>query len=561
MLRTATYTLWGQLWHYHHQAKNLLLCALPTSSAPGGSQGGSGGTQEPSNGSPNNTSPDNEPRPPAYNKAQTIGLVLGPLLFALIVMFFRPEDLSFEGRMVLAVTLWVAVWWITEAIPIPVTSLLPIVLLPITGALEGSAVTAAYGNPIVFLFLGGFMIALAMEKWDLHKRIALTIILLLGTSINSIVFGFMAATGFLSMWVSNTAAVMMMLPIGTAIVYQVTQELNKTEGDHSVEVDKFSKALIFGVGYGGTIGGLGTLIGTPPNIILAAVVSELFGYEISFAGWLMFAFPVVVALLFIGWLMLTRFIYPMKLSSLPGGKALIRKEMQALGRTSFEEKAVLGVFLLAAFFWITRSFLWQGQIINIPGISDTMIAIAAAILLFLIPSKNKGGCLLGWDIAKDVPWGILLLFGGGLAIAAGFNASGLAAWMGDQMSVLEGVNFLLVILLSTAMVLYLTEITSNTATATMILPVLASLALALNVHPFVLMVPAAMAANCAFMLPVGTPPNAIIFATGKITIIEMVRNGFWLNIIALLLIVAAVYFMLPLLWGVDLTVYPDAFRN
>lgn len=487
--------------------------------------------------------------------------MLGPMLFAFVLLFFHPAELSLEGRMVLATTLWVAVWWITEAIPIPVTSLLPIVLLPITGALESSAVTAAYGNPIIFLFLGGFMIALAMEKWDLHKRIALTIISVLGTSINSIVFGFMAATGFLSMWVSNTASVMMMLPIGTAIVYQVTQELNKSEGDHSEDIDKFSKALIFGVGYGGTIGGLGTLIGTPPNIILAAIVNELFGVEITFASWMMFAFPVVVVLLFIGWLMLTRFIYPINFSNLPGGKALIAKEKAALGKITFEEKAVLAVFLLAAFFWITRSFLWQGQLLTIPGINDTMIAIVAAIALFLIPSPSKGGCLLGWDIAKDVPWGILLLFGGGLAIAAGFGSSGLAAWIGGQMSVLEGVNFLLVILLAAGMVLFLTEITSNTATATMILPVLASLALALDIHPFVLMVPAAMAANCAFMLPVGTPPNAIIFATGKIKIIEMVRNGFWLNIFALLLIVAAVYFLLPLMWGIDLTSYPDAFRD
>ncbi len=551
MRRTATMTLWDSLWHSHDQAKNLLMCALPTSGTGSTGRGGSSDAQ-----------PGNQPpRPPAFNTAQKIGLVLGPALFAFVLLFFHPADLSFEGRMVLATTLWVAVWWITEAIPIPVTSLLPIILLPITGALDGNTVTAAYGNPIIFLFLGGFMIALAMEKWDLHKRIALSIISILGTSINSIVFGFMAATGFLSMWVSNTAAVMMMLPIGTAIVFQVTEELKKSSEDHSAEIDKFSKSLIFGVGYGGTIGGLGTLIGTPPNIILAAIVSELFGVEISFAGWLMFAFPVVVILLFMGWVMLTRFIYPIKLAKLPGGRALIRKEKEALGKISFEEKAVLGVFLFAAFFWITRSFLWQGQIINIPGINDTMIAIAAAIALFLIPSPSKGGCLLDWSVAKDVPWGILLLFGGGLAIAAGFGSSGLASWIGGQMSVLEGVNFMLVILLATGMVLFLTEITSNTATATMILPVLASLALALNIHPFVLMVPAAMAANCAFMLPVGTPPNAIIFATGKITIMEMVRNGFWLNIISMFLIAAAVYFMLPVLWGVDLTTYPDAFRN
>lgn len=307
--------------------------------------------------------------------------------------------------------------------------------------------------------------------------------------------------------------------------------------------------------------GLGTLIGTPPNIILAAIVNELFGIEISFAGWLMFAFPIVCVLLFIAWLLLTRVFFRINFSHLPGGRKLINKEKAALGNTSFEEKAVLAVFLFAAFMWITRSFLWQGQIINIPGINDTMIAIVAALMLFLIPSKNKGGCLLGWDVAADVPWGILLLFGGGLAIAAGFGSSGLAEWIGGQMSVLEGANFLLVILLATGMVLFLTEITSNTATATMILPVLASLALALDIHPFVLMVPAAMAANCAFMLPVGTPPNAIIFATGKLKIIEMVRTGFWINIIAMLLIVAAVYFLLPIMWGVDLTSYPDAFRR
>ncbi|EHA15510.1 hypothetical protein HAL1_11212 [Halomonas sp. HAL1] len=549
MHKTALMTVWDQLWHSHYQAKKLLMCALPTGGAA--KAAASSAKREPSH----------QPKPPAYTNPQKVGLLLGPLLFAFVVMFFHPEDLSFEGRMVLATTLWVAVWWITEAIPIPATSLLPIVLLPITGALDGNTVTAAYGNPIIFLFLGGFMIALAMEKWDLHKRIALSIIAVLGTSINSIVFGFMAATGFLSMWVSNTASVMMMLPIGTAIVYQVSQELEKSDGDHSDEIEKFSKALIFGIGYGGTIGGLGTLIGTPPNIILAAIVNELFGIEISFAGWLMFAFPVVLVLLFSAWVLLTRVFFRIEFSHLPGGRELIHNEKEALGKTSFEEKAVLVVFLFAAFMWITRSFLWQGQIINIPGINDTMIAVVAALLLFLIPSKNKGGCLLGWDVAKDVPWGILLLFGGGLAIAAGFGSSGLAEWIGGQMSVLEGVNFLLVILIATGMVLFLTEITSNTATATMILPVLASLALALDIHPFVLMVPAAMAANCAFMLPVGTPPNAIIFATGKLKIIEMVRTGFWINIIAMLLIVAAVYFLLPVLWNVDLTNYPDAFRR
>lgn len=272
------------------------------------------------------------------------------------------------------------------------------------------------------------------------------------------------------------------------------------------------------IGYAGTIGGLGTLIGTPPNIILAAIINELYGVQITFASWLFFAFPVVVILLVLSWVFLIKVAHPIKFKELPGGKELIANEKKALGKISFEEKAVLAVFLFAAFMWITRSFLWDGQIITIPGINDTMIAIFAAALLFLIPSVNKGGRLLDWNISKDVPWGILLLFGGGLAIAAGFKETGLADWIGGQLTILEGVNFILIIILTTGLVLFLTEITSNTATATMILPVLASLslALALNIHPFALMVPAAMAANCAFMLPVGTPPNAIIYASGKL---------------------------------------------
>ncbi len=499
-------------------------------------------------------------KPSSYKTPQKIGLFLGPLLFIAVLLFFFPEGLSYEGRIVLATTLWVATWWITEAIPIPATSLLPIILLPITGALDGDTVTASYGNPIIFLFLGGFLIALAMEKWDLHKRIALNIISVIGTSPSRIVFGFMAATGFLSMWVSNTAAVMMMLPIGTAITYQVAQAL-KNDKTNLGEEEKFSKVLIFGIGYAGTIGGFGTLIGTPPNIILAATVQELFGVQISFADWLFFAAPIVVILLISSWLFLTKVAHPIQLKELPGGKTLIENEKSKLGKISFEEKAVLAVFLFAAFMWITRTFLWEGQIMLIPGLSDTMIAIFAAVLLFLIPSLNKGGRILDWNVSKDVPWGILLLFGGGLAIAAGFRESGLANWMGGQLTVLESVNFILMIVLTAALVLFLTEITSNTATATMILPVLAALGLALGIHPFALMVPAAMAANCAFMLPVGTPPNAIIFASGKLKIIEMVKNGFWINILSVILITLAVYFLLPLLWGIDLNVYPSEFRS
>ncbi|GAE36118.1 SLC13 family permease [Halalkalibacter akibai] len=547
-MKASIVSTWNQLWNSHNQSKKLLMFSLPMR------------TNKKMVVVGQDKSESSNQKPPSYKPSQKVGLILGPLLFMSVLLFFFPEGLSYEGRMVLATTLWVATWWITEAIPIPATSLLPIILLPITGALNGDTVTAAYGNPIIFLFLGGFLIALAMEKWNLHKRIALNIISFIGTSPSRIVFGFMAATGFLSMWVSNTAAVMMMLPIGTAITYQVAQALKNKE-NLANEEEKFSKVLIFGIGYAGTIGGLGTLIGTPPNIILAATVQELFGVQISFASWLFFAAPIVVILLISSWLFLTKVAHPIKLKELPGGKELIENEKKKLGKISFEETAVLAIFTFAAFMWITRTFLWEGQIITIPGLNDTMIAIFAAVLLFLIPSINNGGRILDWNVAKDVPWGILLLFGGGLAIAAGFRESGLANWIGGQLTVLEGVNFILIIALTTALVLFLTEITSNTATATMILPVLAALGLALGIHPFALMVPAAIAANCAFMLPVGTPPNAIIFASGKIKIIEMVKNGFWINILSVVLITLAVYFLLPLLWGIDLTVYPSEFRS
>ncbi|PPA71343.1 anion transporter [Jeotgalibacillus proteolyticus] len=551
-------TMVDALWRSHRKTKNLLFFSKTDVHDPGTKQAQTQESPSESPASSNGNKPENTQ---SYSRAQLTGLILGPLLFLLTILLFTPETLSREGQMVLATTLWVATWWITEAIPIPAASLLPIILLPLTGALDGSTVTSSYGDPIVFLFLGGFMIALAMERWGLHKRIALNIISVVGTSTNNIILGFMIATGFLSMWVSNTAAVMMMVPIATAITYQVSQSLKNSPKDYSLEEEKFSKALLFSVGYAGTIGGLGTLIGTPPNLLLAGIVNELYGIQISFAMWLLYAAPVVVVLLLSTWLYLTKIAHPIKLKQLPGGKELIQSEKRKLGVISYEEVAVLCVFVFAAFMWITRTFLWENEnFFVIPGINDTMIAITAGVILFLIPSKKKIGRILDWTVAKDIPWGILLLFGGGLAIAAGFRETGLATWIGEQLTILEGVNFILMILITAALVLFLTEITSNTATATMILPVLASLALAINVHPYALMVPAAMAANCAFMLPVGTPPNAIIFATGKLKIIEMVKNGFWVNIFCVLLITAAVYLLLPVVFGIDLTIFPDEFR-
>ncbi len=473
------------------------------------------------------------------------------------MLFFSPEGLGAEARSVLAVTLWVATWWITEAIPIPATSLLPIFLLPVTGAMDADAVTASYGADIIYLFLGGFFIALAMEKWNLHKRMAMAIISVIGTSTQRILLGFMLATGFLSMWVSNTAAVMMMVPMGLAITSQVASTL--TGKPEEKDLPKFEKALIFGIGYAGTIGGLGTLIGTPPNIILAAQVQQLFDVEISFASWMLVAVPIVVVMLFSTWIYLGNYAFKMSIKGLPGGREVIQNERAALGKTSFEEKVVAAVFAFAAFMWITRDFVWVNYI---PSLKDGMIAVLAAALLFGIPTSKKYGTrILEWKDSKEIPWGVLLLFGGGLAIAKGFRETGLSDWIGMQLNVLDGLNMLIIITVSTLLVLFLTEFTSNTATATMILPVLAALALSLNIHPFALMVPAAMAANCAFMMPVGTPPNAIIFGTGKLKIIEMVRVGFIINLFVLVLIVLAVYFLLPLVWDIDLQMVPVEFLS
>lgn len=551
-MKSSMLSVWEGLWHAHDRTKQLLLFAVPTSKNKVSDQS-------------SNQSGTSNKAPRTYKRPQLIGLLLGPLLFFSVILFYYPEGLSYEGRMVLATTLWVATWWITEAIPIPATSLLPLILLPITQGLDGDTAASSYGDPIVFLFLGGFLIAMAMEKWNLHKRIALNIISVVGTSTSRIVLGFMIATGFLSMWVSNTAAVMMMLPIGTAIIYQASQAARASKQDIGEENRKFEKSLVFAIGYAGTIGGLGTLIGTPPNIILAAMASSLFGVEISFGGWMLIAVPIVIVLLFSTWLYLTKFVFRIKMKELPGGKELILKQKRDLGKMSFEEKVVLAVFTFAAFMWVSRTFLWQEdavlEILAIPGISDTTIAVLAGVIFFLIPSlSKKGQRILDWDVSKELPWGVLLLFGGGLAIAAGFTSSGLSQWIGDQLTVLEGLNIFVIIVISTTLVLFLTEITSNTATATMILPVMASLALALDVHPYAIMVPAAMAANCAFMLPVGTPPNAIIFATGKITIAEMVKTGFVLNIFTLVLLILGVFALVGPLWGLDLNMYPELWK-
>lgn len=481
--------------------------------------------------------------------SKTIGLYSGPLAFVLTLLFFHPADLGTEANAILAATLWIAIWWITEAIPIAVTALLPIILFPLTDGLNLTETTAAYGHKYVFLYVGGFIIAIAIEKWNLHKRIALNIINFMGTNVVNIILGFMVATAFMSMWISNTATAVMMLPIGMAIVAQLRDNPDTVEDENMI----FGKALMLAIAYAASIGGMGTLIGTPPNLVLAGVVEETFGYEITFAQWFKFGFPISIILLFICWKYLTSFAFKFRQKEFPGGRIEIQKQLTALGKISYEEKIVAAVFATTAVAWMTRSYLLKPII---PAIDDTIIVMISAIFLFLLPTENRERRLLNWEEAVKLPWGILLLFGGGMALAAGFKNSGLALWIGSQMTLLEGISILALILVLIAAVNFLTEITSNLATTAMLLPILYPMAKTIDVHPFVLMVSATVAASCAFMLPVATPPNAVVFGSGYLRIPDMVKTGIWMNILSILLLTLFVYFALPFLWGFDPSVYP-----
>lgn len=489
-----------------------------------------------------------------FKHSKQIGLVAGPLGFLLTLLFFHPASLSAQANAVLAATIWIAIWWITEAIPIAVTALLPMVLFPLTGALDIKDTTASYGDRYIFLYAGGFILAIAIEKWNLHKRIALNIINAIGTNITSIILGFMVATAFLSMWISNTATSVMMLPIGMAIVSQLRNNPETLENETAI----FGKALMLSIAYSASIGGIATLIGTPPNLVLAGVVEDMYGVEISFMQWLVFGLPISVLLLFICWWYLTRFAFTFKQKAFPGGRAEIRKQLANLGQISYEEKLVLLVFVMTAFAWITRSFLLQKIL---PEIDDTIIAITSAIIIFLLPAKGRKRPLLKWSEAVKLPWGILLLFGGGLALAEGFKSSGLAEWIGGQMTLLQGLTLLLLVLVLIAAVNFLTEITSNLATTSMLLPILAPIAFTMDKHPFLLMVAATVAASCAFMLPVATPPNAVVFGSGYLRIPDMVRTGIWMNLISIFLLTLIVYFVLPILWGFDPGVFPATFEQ
>jgi sodium-dependent dicarboxylate transporter 2/3/5 len=464
------------------------------------------------------------------------------------------------GRITAATGVWMAVWWMTEAIPVYATALLPLVVLPASGATPIKAAAAPYGHELIFLFMGGFIVALAMQRWGLHQRFAFFTLRLVGPQPHRMVGGFMAISAGLSMWVSNTATTIMLLPVALSVIALVARENNGcppdgAKGPSGDDGRNFALCLLLGIAYAASIGGIGTLIGTPPNIFLAGYIKDHLGQEISFVRWMGIAMPLVLVFLPVTWLLLTRVLYPIRITRIEGGAALGREAYAKLGPMKPGERVTLCVFALTAMLWIFRPILTQlelGGVRPLAGLTDPGIAMLAALALFVIPLDLRRRLFaMDWETAVKLPWGLLILFGGGLSLAAAIKANGVGELLGNQVGALAGLPPVLLVLGVIALVIFLTELTSNTATTATMVPVLASLAPGLGLHAFALIVPAAIAASCAFMLPVATPPNAVVFGSGQVTIPQMTRAGLWLNLIGIALITALTYqIALPLL-GVE----------
>ncbi len=481
-----------------------------------------------------------------------VGLLLGPLLMIALLLLPPPEGMPPRAWSVAAVTLLMVAWWFTEALPVAVTALVPVVAFPLLGIVSAGEATAPYAHPLIFLFLGGFLIAKAVERWNLHRRMALSLLRLTGSSPARLVGGFMLATALLSMWLSNTATTIMMVPIALAVVALLDDQAKAAgpAAEPTAGAERFGLALLLGIAYAASIGGLGTLIGTPPNALLAAFMAERYGIQIGFAQWMLLGVPLAAVLLVMTWLLLTRLAFRVGRSPVPGAAETIARQLQALGPLRREEGLVAAVFLTVAALWILRPAL-DGLL---PGveISDPVIAMAGGVVLFVIPADlRRGVFLMNWEAARQLPWGVLLLFGGGLSLASAIQASGLAGWIGEVLAGCAGWPLVALILLITAVVVFLTEVTSNTATASVFIPIAATLGSCISADPLFFAIPVALAASCAFMMPVATPPNAIVYASGRIQVPEMARAGFLLNLICIVVITGLVYLAVGWVFGAD----------
>ncbi len=490
------------------------------------------------------------------SKVRWGGFFGGLFLFLLMLFSSSPEGLSLAGWRTAAVAVLLATWWVAEVIPIAATALLPIVLFPVLGILDVQTAAAPYADPMIYLFLGGFIIAIAMQRWDLHRRIALNIINFIGTQPRNIIFGFIVSSAFMSMWVSNTAATMMMLPIGLSVIQLL--KTRETDPEQQGKYVNFTVALMLAIAYAANVGGLGTVIGTPTNALMIAFVNDAYDVQISFVQWMTLGIPVVILGLPVIFYTLVDIVFPVRLQSLPGGREYIQSELDRLGTISRPEVKVAAVFVLVALLWITRPLLEQ----VIPGLSDASIAIFGALLLFVIPvDLSKSVFLMRWQDAEDLPWGVLILFGGGLSLAGAIQKTGLAEWVGGYFEILGGWPVILIILVISGIIIMFTELASNSATAAAFLPVIGSVAIAIGQDPLLFAVPVTMVASCAFMLPVATPPNAIIYGSGVMDIPQMTRAGLVLNLFFAILITLLTYFLFAFMLGIDIGVVPEGISS
>ncbi|KAA2315184.1 DASS family sodium-coupled anion symporter [Pseudooceanicola sediminis] len=477
-------------------------------------------------------------------------MALGPIV-GLLLMWLLPDSLPFAGRAAAGCALWMAIWWMTEAVPIPVTSLLPLVLFPLFGIGTFGQVSAPYANAVVFLVLGGVILGLATERSNLHRRVALRTIQMVGTRPDQIVLGMMIASAFISAWISNTATAVIMVPIGASIL-KLVRDLDREKG-----VDrKFAAALMLGIAYGVTIGSTATLVGQPPTALMAAYLMDQQDYLMGFAQWMMIGVPFAVVMLAIAWVLLTKVVYRSDLRELPGGAALIRREVEGLGPMSKAEARVSLIFLGAIFFWVVVPLISKIAFVGdalpfLGGISSSQVAMTAAVACFVVSSGQRDAngrpvALLTWDAARDIPWGLLLLFGGGLSLSAAFTLTGLSGWIGAQVGSLGDMPPLVVLIVAAVVGLGLTELTSNTATAAAFFPIMGSVAVGIGIDPLIMTAVMTLAVCSAYMLPVATPSNAVAFGSGEVSIKQMVRAGVWLNMISLVVIFVLIETLVPM---------------
>ena len=477
---------------------------------------------------------------PAYKKK---GFLIGLALFFLMMLFPPPAELTSAGWTVAAIAILMAVWWATEAIPVAVTALLPLALFPLLDITSFETAALPYANKNIYLFLGGFILALGIESSGLHKRIALKMILAVGYSGAKLIGGFMLVSALISMWVMNTSTTLMLLPIGLAVCGVISQTV---PGMTDTDKANFDTALLLGIAYAATIGGMSTLIGTAPNIVFSAFMQDTYGVEISMFDWMKLGVPLAAVMLFGSWYSLTQYVFPIKFSASQEAKDELKKMLNEMGALTKDEIRISVIFGLAVFAWVFRTLLNNIEFLS--GLTDAGIAIIAAILLFMTPSASKKGDLLKWEKSKELPWGLLLLFGGGLSLAAQISSTGLGMWIGQSLMVLSTVPPIVLILAVATLIIFLTEITSNVTTTTTFLPVFGALAVAIGILPVSLTVPVCLAASCAFMLPVATPPNAIVYGSNKFTIATMMRAGIALNIIGIIVVTMFAYFLAPVIF-------------